>query len=356
VDRRGKVGRLLVGFLALSLAVPLPLWAASSALGVVRGQRAARLTFDGGKSWLTLGGRSLPVLGGSELRTTGGSATLEMSDGSRAVLLPFSAAKFRDDRGATEISLLHGRLTFQFPANSRLEITTPSARLVPVDRQPKAGEVVVSGAGQMGLKMLKGTLQVSPLAAASRPMLASLEPVFLPSRPDTPGPFFTTDPLPPPPPKAKAVFAPGGESIGYLNQEGRLVAYPGFTSSLTRAFPAKLVQLAAASITDEHRKSDAMPLFDVNGASVGYVAGSVFYAQSIQTTPPTTTPAEEPRSERKGIPLWTWAVGGGLVLVGVVGLAAGGGGGGGGGGGDEAPAGPICPPPASTAVKPPGCP
>jgi hypothetical protein len=307
---------------------------------VVRGQRAARLTLDGGKSWLTLGARALPVLGGSELRTTGGSATLDMADGSRAVLLPFSAARFRDDRGATEISLLHGRLTFELPASSRLEITTPSAKLVPVDRQPKAGEVVVSGAGQMGLKMLKGTVQVSPVAAAGRPMLASLEPVFLPSRPDITGPFFTSDPLPPPPANAKGVFTPSGESIGYLNQEGRLIAYPGFTSDLTRPFPAKLVQLAAASIADEHRKSDAMPLFDVNGANVGYVAGAVFYAQSIQTTPPAVT-AQEPKRESRRIPAWMWWAGGGLVLV-AAGAAALGGGGGGGGGGDSGPTPPPC--------------
>lgn len=279
------------------------------------------------------------MLGGSELRTTGGSATLEMADGSRAVLLPFSAARFRDDRGATEISLLHGRLTFELPADSRLEITTPTARLVPVDERPKAGEVVVSGKGQMGLKMRQGTVQVSPLTGASRPMLASLEPVFLPPRPDGAGPFFTSDPLPPPPPSAKGVFAPGGESIGYLDQEGRLVAYPGFTSSLTRPFPAKLVQLAQASIAEEHRKSDAMPLFDVNGANVGYVAGATFYTQ-LQTTPPVTN-GPPPKPARAGIPTWVWWAGGGVVLVAVGALALGGGGGGG-GGGDEAPAPPPC--------------
>jgi hypothetical protein len=353
VGGRGKLTRLVAGFLALFLTlISTSVWANSSSLGVVRGQRAARLTLDGGKSWLTLAGRALPVLGGSELRTTGGSASLEITDGTRAVVLPFSAVRFRDDRGATEISLLYGRLTFQVPANSHLEITTPTARLVQVDRQPKAGEVVVSGSGLMGLKMLKGTLQVSPLAATGRPMLASLEPVFLPSRPESPGPFFTTDALPAPPAGAKAVFAPGGQSIGYLGFDGRLIVHPGFTSGLTRPLPAKLVQLAQASIPDEHSKSDALPLFDVNGASVGYVAGSVFYAQSIQTTPPTAA-GEVPKRESRGIPAWVWWAGGGVVLVAVGALALGGGGGGGGGGGDD---GPNCPPPGSTAVKPSGCP
>ncbi len=349
MDRRGYSRPLLVGALVFSLAVPSSLWASGSSLGVVRGQRAARLTLDGGKSWLTLGTRSLPVLGGSELRTTGGSATLEMADGSRAALLPFSAARFRDDRGAIELSLLHGRLTFQLPGDARLGITTPSARLVAVDRQPRAGEIVVSGMGQMGLKMTRGTLQVSPLAAASRPMLASLEPVFLPARPDTSGPFFTSDPLPPPPAGAKGVFTPGGESIGYLTQEGRLVAHPGFTSDLTRPFPPKLVQLAASSIAEAHKKSDAMPLFDVNGGNVGYVAEAVFYAQ-IQTTPPPPAPGEA-KPESRGVPAWVWWAGGGVILVGVIAAAAGGIGGGSSGGGD----GPDCPGPEATLNRPPGC-
>jgi hypothetical protein len=349
-------------FVLVLSSFPSSIWATSSSLGVVRGQRAARLTLDGGKSWLTLGSRALPVLGGSELRTTGGLATLEMTDGTRAMLMPFSGARFRDDRGATEISLLFGRLTFQLPADSRLEITTPTARLVPVDRREKAGEVVVSGEGLMGLKMLKGTLQVSPLAAKTGPMLASLEPVFLPSRPDpAAGPFFTSDPLPPVPDGAKAVFAPGGESIGYLGHEGRLVVHPRFTSDLTRPFPAKLVQLAASSVADEHRKSDAMPLFDVNGGNVGYVAGSVFYAQavqttqSIQTTPPSVAGEEPQKEPRRGVPLWVWGAGGAALAAIAIGAFAMGGGGGGGGGGDEAP-GPTCPPPGSTAIKPSGCP
>jgi hypothetical protein len=152
---------------------------------------------------------------------------------------------------------------------------------------------------------------------------------------------------------AKAVFAPGGESIGYLGHEGRLVVHPRFTSDLTRPFPAKLVQLAASSVADEHRKSDAMPLFDVNGANVGYVAGSVFYAQSIQTTPPSVAGEEPQREPRRGIPLWVWGAGAaGLAVIAIGAFAMGGGGG---GGGDEAP-GPTCPPPGSTAIKPSGCP
>jgi hypothetical protein len=97
------------------------------------------------------------------------------------------------------------------------------------------------------------------------------------------------------------------------------------------------VQLAASSIADQHKKSDAMPLFDVNGANVGYVAGAVFYAQSIQTTPPAV--GTEEKRESRGIPAWMWWAGlGGLVLIGgVAAMAAGGGGSRGGGDGPSAP-------------------
>jgi hypothetical protein len=94
------------------------------------------------------------------------------------------------------------------------------------------------------------------------------------------------------------------------------------------------VQLAASSIAEQHKKSDAMPLFDVNGASVGYVAGAVFYAQSIQTTPP-SVPGEQPKRESGGfgLPLWAWGAIG-LGAAGVLGAVALGGSGSSGGGDD----------------------
>src|SRR5437773_6148592 len=148
------------------------------------------------------------------------------------------------------------------------------------------GEAFVGSDGLTGLKMAEGSLQVKQMAGERRTILASLEPVFVPTRPAPSGAFFSTDPLPPVPANAKAVFAPSGESVGYLGPDGKLVIHPGFTNDLTRPFPPKLVQLAMAKVVENDRNDAATPLFDVNGGYVGYLSGPIFYALSSQPTAP----------------------------------------------------------------------
>jgi hypothetical protein len=315
-------GRLLktalVTFLVFSLVAPFPGWSNSPPLGTAHGVRAAKLSIDGGKTWLAVTGRSLPVLNGAELRTAGGSAVLDLTDGSRVGVLPFSTVQFKETNGTTGLSLLHGRLTFRLPVKTRVEILTPSARLEPVRRQAMVGEVFAGSDGLMGLKMSEGSLQVRSLADERRTILASLEPVFLPKRPATSDSFFSTDPATPIPAGAKGIFAPGGESIGYLGPDGKFVIYPAFTNDLTRPFSPKLVQLAMATIPENDRKDEAVPLFDVNGGYVGYLAGPVFYAQATQQ--PTTPPAPPAR----GMPVGAIAaIGAGSAAAIGLGIAAG---------------------------------
>ena len=317
------VKQVLCGFVVFCLVGPPPVWCGSSSLGTVRGVRGAKLSIDGGKTWLALTGRALPLLDGAELRTTVGSAVLDLSDGSRVSVLSFSAVRFRETKETSSISLLHGRLTFRLPADARVEILTPSAQLAPVRRGPMVGEAFAASDGLMGLKMAEGSLQVRQLAGERRTIVASLEPVFLPTRQTTSGRLFSTDPLPPVPADAKGVFAPSGESVGYLGPDGKLVISPGFTNNLTRPFSPKLVQLAMARIVEKNRNDAATPLFDVNGGYVGYLSGPMFYADASQPT----TPASEATTPR-GLPGATGAigaVGAGSVAGLGVGLAAGGG-------------------------------
>ena len=334
---RGAVAVLLT----LSIALPLPAIGASS-LGTARGLKAVKLSIDGGKTWLPLGSRSLPVLEGTELRTTSGSAAISLTDGSQLNILPFTALTVRDTGPRTEISLTHGRVTFRLPASTEVEIVTPTARLEPVPGQPMAGEVFVTGAGVMGLKMTGGQLQVRELADERRVMLASLEPVFIPRKPAMSGSFFTTDAPSPVPAGARAAFNPAGESIGYLGPDRLLVIYPGFTNDLTRPFSPKLVRLATNSIPQEHRTDDAMPVFDVGGGYAGYLSGSTFYAQAVaqaqQPPPPGAVPTGLSVGAKAGITL------GALGAIGL-GVAAGTGAfsGGGGGGSDPCPASPNTP-------------
>ena len=130
----------------------------------------------------------------------------------------------------------------------------------------------------MGLRMSAGNLQVRELAGSQQVRLASIEPVFLPKVPPGAASLFTNaTALASAPSGSKAVFDPKGESLGYLRPDAQLVVQPGYTSDLTRPFPAKLIQLAMARI-DEKNREDAVPVFDVNGGYVGYLAGPSFHS------------------------------------------------------------------------------
>jgi hypothetical protein len=270
---------LLVAFLVLPLFVPISGWSASLSMGTVRGIRAAEGSLDDGKNWLALGSRSLPILDGTQLRTSNGGAIVDLSDGSRLNVMPFSLLHFRDGSGGIRVCIVHGRMTFRLSTETRVEISSPTAWLEPVRAEVMQGELFVTREGTMGLKMSAGNLHVRELAGSQQVRLASIEPVFLPKRPPGPASLFTSSLVPAiPPPGSKAVFDPRGESLGYLRPDAQLVVQPGYTSNLTRPFPAKLVQLAMARIEEKNRE-DAVPVFDVNGGYVGYLAGPAFRAE-----------------------------------------------------------------------------
>ena len=82
------------------------------------------------------------------------------------------------------------------------------------------GEVFVNSERTTGLKMTTGVLQVQALAEAQEVRLASLEPVFIPTRPTSLGPLFSL--MPPPhrrperkassPRRVKALVSPNGRT------------------------------------------------------------------------------------------------------------------------------------------------
>ena len=287
---------LTVVAVSASLLLPAPLPAASAILGTARGPETARLSLNGGKSWLALGGRSLPVMPGTEIRSAGGHAQLALGDGSRISVMPFSSLRFAETTRGTEVSLAYGRLAFSLAGRTTVEIVTPTARLEPIAGETIVGEVFVTSTGLTGLQMSRGTLNVRPLSQPNRIMLASVEPVFLPAPPSMPGVYFSSDTPDTPPLNAKGVFTPDGRSIGYVGRDGTLVIAPGYTRNLTRAFSPKLVRLAVNAIPGKDRTEDTTPLFDVNGGYLGYLSGPVFYAQAP------TAPAPEPGMPGEGAP------------------------------------------------------
>jgi hypothetical protein len=277
---RGWLGRrAVIGSFILSQTFSIFAWPGTASLGTARGSRVVEVSLGEGKAWLSLAGRSYPVMPETQIRSRTGSALIELVDGSRVNILPFSAVRFQDGEGTMEIALQYGRLTFQLPAGTRVEISTPSARLAPVRHAAMAGELFVKGEGEVGLKMTRGSMQVYRFADPTQVMLASTDPVFLPQRPVGQGFLFTSDTVIAPPSGAKGAFTPKGESIGYLQPDGQFIVQPGFTADLTQPFAGKLVRLAMATIPDAS-ESDAMPLFDVNGKYLGYLRESAFYSET----------------------------------------------------------------------------
>ena len=345
--------RSLAAVLIVALAAPIPVRSAVAPLGTARGFGLAKLSIDTGKSWFPIGQKSFPILDGAVLRTTEGGAVLDLVDGSRVDVFPFSAVRFENSGQPTQagrILLLYGRVTFRLAERTWVRILTPAARLEPIHPGPLAGEVCVSGSGLMGLKMAAGDLQVIRVGTgAPRARLASREPVFLPKKPTVQGFFFTSETPRVAPRDVQAIFWPSGRSAGYLTRTYDFVIAPGFTADLTGSFPSGLVRVAMAKIPEADAAHDAVPLFDLGGHYVGYVSGPMFYAEDFGRKP-------EPQPETKDQP--QGAQGGDQAqegkptgmsktavtalsaagIVGLAGLGAGlGSGGGGGGGGGAAP-------------------
>jgi len=353
--------RFFAFVLVASFFVPSTAWSASpSPLGTARAARGVKASLDQGSTWLEMKGNALPVFAGTEVRTGGGAAAIELKDGSRIEVLPFSAVQFEAAGADARIALTYGRVSFHLHPRSKAQIVTPVAKLDSIEQGVVSGEVFVTGDGVMGLKMAQGRLNVQPTTPGGQTMVASVEPVFVPKRPIGQGPLFAADGPLTPPANAKPVFAPSGESVGYLAPDGSLAIHPGFTADLTQPFSQKLVRLALATISDDELRSDATPLFDVNGGYVGYLSGPVFYAQTLShdNSQAGTNQAggDSDKDNKKGGPAISpkFAIGAGAVaaVAGAAGMAAGGGSGSGGGGKGSSAAPPVLTPPSATPFGP----
>src|SRR5918996_885399 len=179
--RTSTCGRVLVGLMVAALALPLPVWSAGGSLGTARGVGAAELSLDGGAGWISLAGRALPMLADARIRSTGGGVLLDLTDGSRVNVLPYSTVQVRETAAGTEIVLDYGRLTFRLPDATRVAFATTSARFEPARGEEMVGEVFQGDT--TGLKMTSGRLHVQPTTAGAPLLLAPLQPGFLPERP-----------------------------------------------------------------------------------------------------------------------------------------------------------------------------
>ncbi len=324
---RSVTSRAVATTLVMATFLPVPGFGTPLSLGTVRVMRGVQVSSDGGKTWLAASMAPTPLADGTWIRATTGGALLELTDGSRVSVMPFSEASIEREAHGTAIALHRGRLSLRLPARARLAIEAGDAHVRPAGDEAVTGEVLVTGDRTVGVRASRGRLEIQETAVPRRTMFASLEPVFVPKRPERRGPLFVTDAPATPPPGARAAFGPGGDSAGYVS-DGQFIVHPGFSSGLTRPFPSSTVQLAMAKIPEPDRPG-ATPLFDVNGGYLGYESGAVFYAQA-QLTPARVAQAGAPGGGAAGgsgtilgvSPAVLAIIASGLVLGGVVGVSA----------------------------------
>jgi len=299
---------LLLTLFLLANSLPA-LSAVTASLGTASGIRGVEMSLDGGKMWLPLDKRSLPILEATDIRSTSGSAVLDLADGSRLSVYPFSTVRIRQSGKGIDVLLDLGRLGFRLPAGSRVAIATAAARLRTSPGAVRAGEIAVVEGGAVGVRMMQGSATVQELVGAKRTMLAGLQPVFVPTKPASADQVFASATSAPPTKGGQAVFTPTGESLGYLDSDGRLTIAPGYTRDLTSPFPQKLVQAVIARVPEAAR-AQAVPVFNVNGGWVGYLVGSTFHSQDQAASTPGT-----PGSRSGATAAWAAAGGGGVIAI-----------------------------------------
>src|SRR5207247_11406150 len=119
----------------------------------VRADTGVKATLDKGRTWLELKGNAVPVVSGTEGRSAGGAGAIELKDGSRIEVLPFSAVQCQQVSGDPRVSVTYGRGNFNLHPQSKLQIVTPVARLESAEGGPVSGELFLTGGRVMGLKM-----------------------------------------------------------------------------------------------------------------------------------------------------------------------------------------------------------
>lgn len=266
---------VLLGLTALASALVTATSSVSASvmLGIATGGRGVEMSLDGGRVWLSLEKQALPILGSAEIRSSGGTVALDLRDGARVELLPFSSARVAETDGVIEMTLVQGRAQFRLPAAAKIRLRTSVAHL---EGDGKAsGEVVVTREGVTGVRASDGRVRVTEVGGGRRVLLAASTPVFVPRTPEGAERVFDGG-RDRPATGRQAVFTPRGESLGYIEADGHLTVHASYVNDLTGPYPQKLVRAVVARIPEDARQN-AVPLFNVNGGYVGYLVGATFY-------------------------------------------------------------------------------
>ena len=261
--------------LALAQALPEPARSQAS-LGTARGFGSAELSYDGGRTWISLAESSFPVLPGARISTRTGSGSVDLIDGSRLEVLPLTTVLFTSVGVVIQAELSCGRVAFGLPRPPRLHILTPQARIEALSAPPLTGEVFagireLGIAGVTGVKMNQGVMRVVELGGQRRTLEAGADPVFVASRPSTSAPLFLADVRSEPPGRVRSVFDQRGHNLGFQTADGQVVVRPGFAPDLAGPISPRAVEAGRARVPEAERTPGLTLLFDANEDPVGYL-------------------------------------------------------------------------------------
>jgi len=280
----------------LASAMPLHAQAVEFPIGVGTGSKEAQVTQDG-KQWAALATSSIPIYGGAIIRTGNGAASVLLRDGAQLELRPGSVIEIAGDRIAPTIKIAVGQLLFRLPASSQTVLITPSVRYQGMaspgtDTPPsirvaadsprssdRIGEIVVTqrGASRIGLRqgeMLAKSVSHPGLHIVKAGQSVSIQQV---GASDPSFRALLAQALPGgasalPDSDAVPVYDASGRSLGYIGIDGSFVPSPGITPNLPTPVPAGTIP---SNVT---LPAGTTPIFTAEPAYVGYLLGEKFAA------------------------------------------------------------------------------
>lgn len=268
---------------AVAQAVELP-------LGLASGSREAQITLDG-KQWTPLTPSSSPLYDGAIIRTGDGVASAMLKDGTQLELQARSVVGISGSRAAPVVKIAVGRVLFRLPASSQTVLVTPSVRYqVAADGLPKnpapikigtsganasdrLGEIVVNRQGGSRIGLHQGEILARPVNDPGLHIVKAGQSVYIPQlgAHDPSFKALLVQALPGGgsalPGGAIPLYDKDGKSVGYLGADGSFVSSPGITPNLESPIPPGTIP------PDVSIPPGATPVFFADPAYAGYLLG-----------------------------------------------------------------------------------
>lgn len=288
----------LVAFLGWSMAavVPSTARAAELPMGLATGSKEAHVAIDG-KQWALLQGSSNPVYEGTMVRTGKGTASVLLKDGTQLELQPRTLVGLSGSRTAPVVKIAVGRVFFRVPVTSQAALITPSVRYQtkasnrqegadiarvaapPPSSTDLVGEIVVNPRGGSRLGLQNGEMLANSVSDPGLHVIKAGQSVYIPLVGSSDPSFGVMLAQAPPPSEPSSlpvdaipVYDADGKSIGYITADGSFASSPGFTPNLPNPVPAGTIP------PDVTFPPGAKPIFTAHPAYAGYILDDKFVA------------------------------------------------------------------------------